>query len=342
MEAGVTGIEPEVWSQLERSRPTGDELLGRQAVPDISPRLLAAVDSRGRRHFLVLLDPEDPQFRDASSRGLKVLTQALVLSGHTNARYIDLACEDPLGHDMFDLIAVEIAQRLHSAEENPAEIVSRVLAKWRRFWGQLPRQMLAREAQIGLFTELWFLAYWLVPAMGPAVGIRMWRGPFGARHDFERPGLSVEAKGTTSTRGRLHIINGLQQLDPPQDGELLFFSLRLREEAGAENTLPLLIQACRQRIAIDPDAEGMFEAALSSAGYLATHEEEYSKVHWRVIEDLLFSTRKGFPRIHPELFESGIPAGVEEIEYTINLGTFENLVVAAKPGDVADVLRPSN
>lgn len=342
MEAGVTGIAPEVWSQLERSRPTGDELLGRQAIPEFSPRLVAAIDSRGRRHLLVALDPADPEFRDAGSRGLTVLTQELVLSGHPNARYIDLACEDALGHGMFDLIAGEIAQRLHSAEENPAEIVSRVLAKWRRFWGQLPRQMLSREAQVGLFSELWFLTYWLIPAAGAAMGIRMWRGPFGARHDFERPGLSIEAKGTTSTRGRMHKINGLQQLDPPEGGELLFFSLRLREEAGATNTLPLLIDACRQRVAIDPDAEGSFEVALSAAGYLAAHEGEYSKIHWRVIEDVLFNTRQEFPRIHAELFESGIPAGVEEIEYTINLSTFENLVVAAKPGAAVDLLRPSN
>ncbi len=342
MDGGVTSISPDVWSQLERSRPNGDELLGRQAAPDASHRLLAAVDSRGRRHILVALDPADPQFRDTSSRGLTVLTQELVLAGHPNARYIDMACEDVLGHNMFDLIAGEMAQRLHSAQENPAEIVSRVLAKWRRFWGQLPRQMLSREAQIGLFTELWFLTYWLLPAVGATVSIRMWRGPLGARHDFERPSLSIEAKGTASTRGRLHKINGLQQLDPPQGGELLFFSLRLREEAGATNTLPLLIQACRQRVAIDPDAEGIFETTLSTAGYLATHEEEYSKTRWRVIEDILLSTRHGFPRIHAELFESGIPAGVEEIEYTINLSTFENLVVAAKPGDAVNLLRPSD
>jgi hypothetical protein len=329
----MTVIAPDVWRQIELSRPSGDELVGRQAAPDVTRRLLAAIDFRGRRHFLVALEANEAEFRDASSRGLTVITEELVLTGQANARYINLVCEDALGHAMFDLIGGEIGNRLHIVGEEPADVVSRVLAKWRRFWGQLPRQMLSREAQVGLFSELWFLTYWLLPAAGPAPAARMWRGPYGARHDFERAGLSIEAKGTTSTRGRVHKVNGLQQLDPPQTGRLLFFSLRLREEAGASNTLPMLVQACRERISVDPDAEGMLESGLIAAGYMASHEEEYSKVHWRGVEELLFDARQGFPRINPESFQGGVPPGIEEIEYTINLNTFDELVVATKPGD---------
>jgi hypothetical protein len=49
-------------------------------------------------------------------------------------------------------------------------------------------------------------------------------------------------------RGRIHRINGRDQLAPPELGELLFFSLRLHEEGGATNTLPSVIAACRAQI----------------------------------------------------------------------------------------------
>lgn len=334
----MTAISPDVWRLIEPARPDGDELVARPAAPAVTSRLLAAIDSRGHRHFLVALEYGEVDFRDASSRGLTVLTHELTLAGHSPCRYINVECEDALGHPMLDLIAGEIAERLQAANDTPSEIVGRVLSKWRRFWGQLPRQMLTREAQIGLFAELWFLTYWLLPAVGPAEAVGMWRGPHGARHDFERPALSVEAKGTASVRGRIHKVNGVQQLDPPEGGVLLFFSLRIREEGGASNSLPLLIQACRERISVDPEAEGKLETGLIAAGYVLGHEEEYLKLRWRVVEELLFDTRRHFPRITGATFAAGVPAGVEEIDYSINLGTFDDSVVARKPGDALGVL----
>jgi hypothetical protein len=334
----VSGISADVWNQVEPARPGGDELVCRQAAPELTPRLLAAVDSRGRRHYLVVLEQTDDALRDSGSRGLTVLTEELVLPGQTQSRYINIICEDSLGHAMFDLLGSDIAERLNAGVDSAAEVVVRVLAKWRRFWGQLPRQMLTREAQVGLFAEIWFLNYWLLPATTPDQAVRMWRGPHGARHDFERAGLSIEAKGTTSTRGRIYKINGIRQLEPPEAGTLLFFGVRLREEAGASNTLPALIEACRQRVRVDPNAEGLFETAIIAAGYSANHEDEYSKVHWRVVEGLLFDTARTFPRLSTTSFSQEALQGVEEIDYVINLGTFEDAVVARSPADAAEIL----
>ena len=333
-------VAPDIWQQLESTRPEGDRLIGRQAAPEATSRLLAALDSRGRRHLLIQLRPEDEAFHDASSRGLTADTAELTLGAGECARYINIVCEDPVGHAMLDLVAAELASRLQLADRAPSEMVSRVLAKWRRFWGQLPRQLLSQEARIGLFAELWFLAYWLIPVAGVAGAVRMWRGPYGARHDFERTGLSVEAKGTSSTRGRIHKINGIQQLEAPEGGRLFFFSLRLREEAGASNTLPMLIHACRGIISADPDAEGLFETGLITAGYLETHADEYARTHWRVLEELLFDTAENFPKITADRFVASVPPGVEDLDYIINLNTFDALVLARRASDAPAPLAP--
>ncbi|NCO35004.1 MAG: hypothetical protein AUJ92_16035 [Armatimonadetes bacterium CG2_30_59_28] len=326
----MSGIEPEVWGRLEPSRPTGENLTARAAVPVVTERLLCAVDAEGHRHLLIPLLDGESELRDTKSRGLTVQTQNLVVRGQDEARYLDIRCEDAGGHPAFDLIGGEIAAQFSAGDAAPAEIVSRVLAKWRRFWGQLPREMLTREGLLGVFAEVWFLSVWLLPRVGAAQAILRWRGPFGSRHDFEWTGESVEVKATTATRGLIHHISGLDQLGPPENGELFLFSLRLREEAGATNTLPTLIANCRTLLGPDAETLGHFETALMRAGYSPVHDEEYAKVHLRVVEEGLFAVRGDFPRLTARSFPDGIPSGVERIEYEINLNTFNHLRVAQR------------
>jgi hypothetical protein len=246
------------------------------------------------------------------------------------ARQPDIACHDAAGHEAFDLIGGELADRLVSGRETAPECVVRVLAKWRRFWGQAALQILSREEQLGLFAELWFLSVWMVPGAGADEAVKRWRGPFGSRHDFEWAGRSVEVKATTSTRGRIHRVNGLDQLAPPEQGQLLFFSLRLHEEAGATNTLPLVIAACRSQMEADADSLNLFERALIQVGYSPAHDEEYARLHLRIVEEGLFSVRDDFPRLTVMQLEAGIPPGVERVEYEINLSGFDHLRIASR------------
>jgi hypothetical protein len=147
----------------------------------------------------------------------------------------------------------------------------------------------------------------------------------------------VEVKATTSTRGRIHRVNGLDQLAPPEAGELLFFSLRLREEAGATNTLPSVIAACRAQLELDTDSLSRFEKALAQIGYSPAHDEEYSKLHLRVVEEGLFKVRDDFPRLTAAQLRAGVPPGVERVEYEINLSGFDHLCIARSATDVCDL-----
>lgn len=324
----MSRIAPEVWTRLAGARPSGDVLTARLGAPDVTDRLLAALDSEARRHLLIALHPDEEHLHDVESRGLSVVTRELNLPDHTLTHYLDITCHDAAGHDAFDLIGGELAGQIATAAHPPAESVRRVLAKWRRFWGQLPRTLLSHEEQLGLFAELWFLSVWLLSRRTPGDAVAGWRGPSGARHDFEWQSRSVEVKATTSTRGRIHRINGLDQLLPPESGELLFFSLRVREEAGATNTLPLLIDRCRTQMSADADALTRFETSLAQAGYSPSHEEEYARMHLRIVEEGLFPVQADFPRLTPAQFPNGLPAGIERVEYEINLSTFGHLCVA--------------
>lgn len=322
----MNSIPPEVWTRLPSERPQGEALWARLAKPSVTERLIAAIDEGCQRHFLVRLSSAEDDLHDTQSRGLTVVTRELAIPEHEPGRYLDIACNDAVGHVVFDFIGGELAERLATGRETAPEAVSRVLAKWRRFWGQSQMGILTHEQQIGLFGELWFLSVWLIPKMGPKIAVEGWRGPLGSRHDFEWQCRSVEVKSSTSTRGRIHHISGLDQLAPPDHGELLLFSVRLREERGATNNLPALIAKCRKALEQEEDLLCVFENTLAHAGYSQYHEDEYEKLKLRVIEDGLFRVDEDFPRLTAASFPAGVPDGIESVEYIINLSGLGHLM----------------
>jgi hypothetical protein len=339
LEAGLSRIEPEVWLQLAQVGPVGDKLAARLVFRDLTERLQCALDSNNHRHLLIALRASEEELQDSQSRGLNVVTRELITRGQdVPARYLDIECQDAAGYAALDLIGGELADGLSEGDKSPHDIVERTLARWRRFWSGLPKDVLSREQFLGLFGELWFLSFWLSPRVGRSQAVQRWRGPFGARHDFEWKGKSVEVKATSSTRGRVHLINGLEQLLPPERGELLLFSIRLREEAGAANTLPSIVSICRKLFESDPDSLSHFEIGLARAGYSAAHDDVYDKTFLRVAEEGVFSVRDDFPCITESTFESGIPAGIEALTYEINLNAFDHLRVAKSPEEAIVLL----
>lgn len=330
----MSRISEDMWLRLSNEGDLGSTLWTRRAAPEIIQRLFAALDSNARRHLLVQLSPDDNEVQDHHSRGLSVITRELLGKGNEAGRYIDITCLDPSGHDGLDLLGGEIADRIASGREQADECVVRVLSKWRRFWGQSPKQILSRDAQIGLFAEIWFLSVWLIPIRGALDSVQGWRGPFGSRHDFEWQAQSIEAKATTSTRGHIHYINGIDQLDPPNGGTLRLFSMQLREEAGAEHSLPSVVAFCRALLDAEHEATILFDFALEQSGYSPAHEPEYENLLLRVVEEGLYVVRDDFPRLGRESFMNGIPPGVERIAYEINLSAFQHLRVAFSPNQM--------
>lgn len=326
-------IDPDIWSRLEGPRPTGDRLLARFALPEVTERVYLAIDSEGIRHLLICLMENDDNYRDIQSRGLIVETRELVVAGQIPIRYIDIECRDTAGYSVLDLIGGEIIDGLINSEQQSGVIVGNVLAKWRRFWGNIPQQLLSREEQIGLFAELWFLLYWLLPHLGSG-SISAWRGPWGSRHDFEWADKSVEVKATTTSRRRIFHISNLEQLEHPENGPLFLFGMSLKEETGTSNTLPVLINNIRGLISSDSDSLTQFENSLVQTGYSPVHEDQYSKLHLHNDESLLYTVRDEFPRITRENFEQDMLNGIEQIEYRINLNGYNEYITASEPDEI--------
>jgi hypothetical protein len=217
-------------------------------------------------------------------------------------------------------------------------LIQSVLAKWRLFWSGLSQGLLSRNQQIGLFGELWFLSRWLAPFVGMGRAVEMWRGPVGARNDFETPRLGIEVKATARIDGA-HVIHGLEQLLEPAGGSLLLFSLAVREEASAENSLPSVVASTRQLIGEDHLAMSTFDSMLFSSGYDERFVAEYAKYQFRVRGENLYHVKDNFPRLTPSSFLAALPPGVGNIEYELRLDSAGSWLLASNPSDAAKQLK---
>lgn len=329
----MLAITPESWRALPARSAVYAELAA-EAAEGVGGVFLA-VDHEGGRHLLLAVDGDVDPVSDEQSRGIRALTRELTVQGEPESKFIDVRCTAGVGQDVFNLVATAIVEQIEQGGES-ADAVKSTLARWRRFWGTAPESGLSPEEVRGLFGELWFLSGWLLPTdLGQ---VTHWLGPTGARHDFQWPNLAIEAKATTSVRGHIHRINGLDQLEPPAEGRLYLFSLRLREETTASDSLVTLVEAITDRLTDNPDALDAFETRLMQAGYSPAQTERYATTRFRTVNERLYEVTDEFPRLSSDSFVDDLPDGIERVEYDINLDTCSDLLRASSSAELASLI----
>ncbi len=343
MAAGDLGRAPAKgarWDLLEAEPPTRERLAVRIALSGRHADVLIGIDAALRRHVLVRIPSgEEDALTERVSRGIGVQTVKMMpRDTGIEESFVEIACLDSQGHGALDLVISELVDAVErSGSLTRVKLVQGVLSKWRRFWSGVPTNALGVEQQIGLFGELYFLSRWLCNALGPNKALGTWRGPAGARNDFELSGLAIEAK-TTKRVDAVHIIHGLDQLLEPVGGVLLFFALCVRDEASATENLPRLVTEIRTRLTDDAEALNLFETLLYTAGYDDRLEAEYAKLMLRVRSEALYRVTEGFPRLVPASIAGGLPAGVDSVTYELRLDAASAWMVASAPNAATKLL----
>ena len=194
--------------------------------------------------------------------------------------------------------------------------INETLARWRWFWGIPPDRLSERDA-LGLFAELWFLDQWVGVS---AENVEAWTRSDSARHDFQWPENSVEVKAT-ARRGDgavMHNIEHLDQLADPESGTLYLFSLRVVRDRLAANTLPGLVDRCFDQVRGDIASRDSFLRKVSLRGYSPTHRRLHSSPY-RILEERLYEVTGSFPRLTVESFTDGLPAGIGDVSYKLDM-----------------------
>lgn len=292
-----------------------------------------AVDNHGRRHLLVDASGAEPGRVLISTHGLKAETAEISVEGGPMRVWADMACVDTSLNQTFVAVAADLVAAATVAR-TPLEAAEQTLRTWRWFWG-VDTSPMSKAVALGLFGEMWFLDRW--SPFPDAVNI--WRGPAGVRHDFSTAVVSVEVKTTSSHTAAAprHRIATLDQLDDPDSGELYLFSLQAIPEPSAGNTLSSVVNRVRSRLAADPALLDLLDRRLALTGWSPAHDQQQAA--YRIAGERLYIVSDEFPRLTRASFVSGLPPGIDDVSYTVDLAVCAEWLVATAPEEAAEMLR---
>ena len=327
-------IPSEVWANLEEDTRV-------YSTPGrVQRRILPA----GRRDFLLGLDPSrsrmlilrvaaasaegQPEVPD--SRGVVVRARPL---GTGDGRVeIELILRDPQHSDIFDLLVTDLVEAAEEPEDERTGL-TRFLARltdWQQLLRRLAPGGLTREAQQGLWGELWILREVVAPVSGASDAVGAWRGPLGADQDFQLGDTCIEVKTSTANRMDALSIASERQLEAPAEVSIMLLGLSLDARVGFGATLPDMVRASRD-VASEAGCLHLLDDRLESAGYNAGDEGLYAEVGYSLRFLRAFHVGDGFPRI----VSGDLPRGIANVRYSISLAECSQFELNTEaPGEI--------
>jgi hypothetical protein len=94
----------------------------------------------------------------------------------------------------------------------------------------------------------------------------------------------------------------------------------------------------RDRLTDDIPALLQFDASVYAAGYDDRLASEYAKLVLRIRDEGIYRVTDGFPRLVPASIIGGLPAGLNAINYELNLAAAAAWLLAKSPGAASKLL----
>lgn len=306
-----------MWSRL----PQASAAQYREAYEPVpNSQIWIAVDNLSIKHLLIRV-PDGTLAPESKAKGLEITIGRHQVKLEDEANYIDIACTDSSVFEIFVFFSFDLIGRLADAHPaTRAEVTADTLYRWRWFW-DTPAVHMPKHIAIGLFGELWFL--YRHAGVTPT-NVKAWCGPDSSRHDFQWPSISVEVK-TTAYGGSgviVHSITDLDQLADPESGYLYLYSLKLRRDQLAANTLAILVERCLDLLEPHPQALDAFNQKIAKYGYNPA-DESSTRIPYRIVEEAIYEVDSGFPRLIVGSFVGGVPVGVVKVSYEIDMSQCE-------------------
>ena len=308
----------EVWKHLEKdTRITGSPgRVQRRIMPEGRRNFFLGLETPSRHRMLILRIRanslwELPDVPD--SRGLNV--RVVSRGADSDEAEVVLALTESQHQDIFNLLVrdlVDEAARPNEEREGLIRFLAR-LADWQQLLRRLGPNGLSREAQQGLWGELWTLREVVAPVAGMRRAVDGWRGPMGADQDFQMGTTCVEVKTSTAAGLDRLAISGERQLEVPGDVALILLGLSLDGRPKYGVTLPDMIEVVRNA-ASESGCLHLVNPRIELCGYGADDAHLYSDMGYTVRSLHAFRVEEGFPRI----VSGDLRAGISDVRYLVS------------------------
>lgn len=316
-----------IWQSLENStlnQPAG--YVVRRIKPHAVCDLFLAIAQPSKQHlFQIRLATVAPAVvaHLPSARGLDISVHHPKNGQHSVT--IQLALKESRFEHIFDILIHDIAEiigRSQSEEAATTAFIGR-LRHWQKFLEQADPNGLSREAQQGLYGELWFLRERLISLLGLLPALSAWTGPEGSNQDFQMQLCAVEVKTTGTKEPQQMIIQSERQLDDTGLVALFLFHLALEVREKTGESLIEMIDSLRLLLAADLVALDIFEDRILDVGFIQSQAPQYEKIGYTIRHTTLFRVGYTFPRV----VGADLKPGVGNIHYSIAVAECRHFAV---------------
>lgn len=291
------------FSRLSAERPhAGNVLRINVGAGESYEESIIARDERGRFHLMVDLPASRDRFTVPMSDVMEC--RWLTLEGRER---LDVICGDTQLQPTFTSLIGEMLDRAESSGLPAIDELQKVLDSWRRALSGV-RAEASRETLSGLFGEL--LVAREIAGQEPEAVQRLWKGPSGSVHDFaDRHAVEVKTYRTAGTP--IVTIHGVDQLDPPNQGDLHLVTYRIWEHPSGR-TVDELADEIEDLGVPSAFLRGAFEA-------LGVQRRDAQQLHLLSSEPRVHRVADGFPGLRRTQLSPHQLRGVDRIQFGIVL-----------------------
>ncbi|MCL4516110.1 MAG: PD-(D/E)XK motif protein [Firmicutes bacterium] len=320
----------ELWQELEaevEQQHVTTGMIRRRIHPQDRPDISLAIERPGDVRLLLLRIPIStlpPRDMLPGAEGF-VVAPVTQRDDDPNHATLMLRLSDKRYQDIFTVLVEDVVAAITSTPDdtNMLKIFLSRLLTWQRFLAVHGPEGLSKEAQQGLYGELWFLRHSLFRHTDLLIAVQAWTGPGGAPHDFQFPHCAVEVKTTSSKQPQQIRVSNERQLDETHIPALYLFHLSLDVSRTGGESLPEMVYALRKAMEGYPVVHQAFEQVLLIAGYLDAHADRYQQNRYHVREHNVFRVRDEFPRI----IVRDLRAGVGDVHYAIGVAECKHFAI---------------
>ena len=273
---------------------------------------------QGDRVFNFVIETKLDSYQSITTQGLKVYLDTFVLENGIKTTVLVFNCTEIAFFDAF----IEILNRIIAdSDTNDFEARARqVIQTWIRFYQKPLKPKLTDSLILGLLGELHSIKDLLVQGVDREQILEAWTGPDQESKDFSFDSIYLETKASKKTKGHVHKINGVDQLDPG-DKTLFLSSYHFIDGSEGDCTINSLIKELNIKEFSPYGLEIAFYDKLYAYGYDRRDEISYDVYSFRLNSTKHFKIDNDFPKITHSSFITPLDFNVSSITYEVELNS---------------------
>ncbi|WP_461611215.1 PD-(D/E)XK motif protein [Cytobacillus kochii] len=273
------------------------------------------MDARNRYGLIIQCDKDFHK----SSKEFDLKGIQIELDYTSDPNQLILLLKDSKDWEIFLILCNDLINMMKEYDKDVIKKVMLRLERWQRLLQRTSLKVMSKEEQMGLYSELFVLQEYIIPAYGIKEGINSWVGPFGDKQDFLLERFAIEVKSYRITKGNSIWISSKEQLNSEKN-PLYLFVCALNEGNNGE-TVEGIIQRIYKTIE-SKDLQENFIEKIESYGYVReVQKESLTKFKLEYLQG--YEVSEEFPKIAL----TSLSPLIKSVNYTIDLSGCSNFKV---------------